>query len=162
MIMNQWFYTDFYTENKIASKMNLVNISDLEDSFSSQISEFLLNKILINENKCDYSKINQVGCMLFMKYFKIINWWFKKVVIAKNNFIRVNNCDNILGFDTVWNILSCTSNETILSNYSLISDWLMRSSVLITGRTITSQRSSIRSKKAFLLRTRTVLKQFWL
>ena len=93
-------------------------ISEIEDKFSSQIADFLFNKILTNENKCNFSKINNVGCILFHKYFKIINKRLKRVTLIKNNIVRVNNCDNILGFETVWNILICTTNEIILNRFA--------------------------------------------
>ena len=90
----------------------------MEDAFSSQIAEFLFTKILINESLCNYSKVSHVGALLFMKYFKILNRRLKKITIIRNNYIRVNNCDNILGFDSIWNILISTSHELILGKFA--------------------------------------------
>ena len=93
-------------------------INSIEDSFSLKISEFLFNNILINEMKCNYSKVNEIGCMLFYKYFKIINSKYNKLLIVKTSLVRVSNYDDILGFETVWNILIGTSNESLMNKFA--------------------------------------------
>jgi hypothetical protein len=56
--------------------------------------------------------------MLFLKYFKILNRRLKKIALIKNNYIRVNNCDYIIGFDSIWNILVCTTHDIILWKFA--------------------------------------------
>lgn len=52
--------------------------------------------------------------MLFYKYFRIINDRSNKILILKNNYFKVIS-DEVLGFDSIWDMLISTKNDTIIN-----------------------------------------------
>jgi len=88
------------------------------DEFSEKITESLFKGILTNPAKFQPDKINLIAFKLFQKYFNLINSLNGSLVIL-NRKIKITN-HNLLGENTLWQILTHNKNDNVRRECSKI------------------------------------------